>query len=802
MKKRMHMIGNAHLDPVWLWRWQEGFFENKMTLRSALDRLDEYEGFIFTASSARFFEWIEKDDPAMFERIRARVREGRLVLCGGWYIEPDCNIPSGESFIRQGLYAQNYFFEKFGRTAVTGYNVDSFGHNAMLPQILYKSGLKQYVFMRPFDNERHTETSLFLWEAPDGSRVLTYRLPYTYTANMNLPEHIEACKGYFDPGAQDMMCFYGVGNHGGGPTKRNIEYIQSLRSDEYEFVFSSPDRFFDAVRDRADSLPVERGCMLHHASGCYSAQSMVKAKNRESEMALYSAEAFCAAAEKIGNMPYPDDFDRAWKKVLFNQFHDILAGSGVKEAYKDAENDYGYALSVAAENQNYALSRIAGAVDIPFIEGAHNIVVFNPHAWEAELPVEIEGGFHDNSRFAADLKVVDSQGREMPFQRIAPNSLMFDRNLKSRKLLFNAKLPAFGYELFQLCPAEKEKVSQPEYECGVDRLENEFLIVAFDKKSGGIRSIYDKKLQKELLSGIAFAGDVFRDDSDTWSHFVYSYPEKIGAFSAVRFEPGEHGAEVCSVRIISEYGKSRLTQEFSLRKGRREVEVSAKVDYYEPHTAFKLCLPCKTSAKTVQYEIPFSHFENADDGKEFPSQGWISLEGENCRLSLLARTKTAASYSDGILGLTVLRTPPYGHDMTYELKENEIYDYMDFGSQEFSYLLKIDDTFDEAGLAKRAREFQLPAIVCIEGAHAGALPKKRFFVEIDHRAVIVSACKKALDGQGYILRLYEAEGKSAEFTVNTVFRREPVRGTLGPYEIRTYRIVGETVREESLTELG
>ena len=176
----LHMIGHAHLDPVWLWRWTEGFQETKATFRSALDRMKEYDDFQFISSSAAFYEWIEQSDPAMFAEIQNRVREGRWCLVGGWWIEPDCNIPAGESFVRQGLYGQRYFMEKFGRKAVVGFNPDSFGHAASLPQILKKSGLHYYVFMRPMPNEKGLPSRLFWWESDDGSRVLTYRIPYEY----------------------------------------------------------------------------------------------------------------------------------------------------------------------------------------------------------------------------------------------------------------------------------------------------------------------------------------------------------------------------------------------------------------------------------------------------------------------------------------------------------------------------------------------------------------------------------------------------------------------------------------------
>ena len=168
--KKLYMIGNAHLDPVWLWNWQEGFQEVKATFRSALDRMKENDDFIFSCSSSAFYEWVEKNNPEMFEEIRERITKGQWELVGGWYIQPDCNIPCGESFVRQGLYAQRFFLEKFGKMATTGYNVDSFGHNGMLPQILQKSGMENYIFMRPMPLEKGLPSRIFWWKSLDGSK--------------------------------------------------------------------------------------------------------------------------------------------------------------------------------------------------------------------------------------------------------------------------------------------------------------------------------------------------------------------------------------------------------------------------------------------------------------------------------------------------------------------------------------------------------------------------------------------------------------------------------------------------------
>ena len=180
MKKDVYLIGNAHIDPVWQWRWQEGFQEIKATFKSVLDRMKEFSDFKFTCAGSMYYEWIEKSDKKMFEEICQRVKEGRWCIAGGWYLQPDCNIPCGEAFAREGLIAQRYFLEKFGRKAEVGYNVDSFGHNGALPQILKKSGLKYYVFMRPDNKEKALPCNLFAWVGVDGTEIPTYRIPLSY----------------------------------------------------------------------------------------------------------------------------------------------------------------------------------------------------------------------------------------------------------------------------------------------------------------------------------------------------------------------------------------------------------------------------------------------------------------------------------------------------------------------------------------------------------------------------------------------------------------------------------------------
>ena len=405
MKDRVvHMIGNAHIDAVWLWQWQEAFQEVKATFRSALDRLRESDDFVFTSSSAAYYWRLEAHDPEMFEEIRQRIAEGRWVICGGWWVQADCNIPNGESFVRQGLYAQRFLRDRLGTTATVGYSPDAFGHHAMLPQILRKQGMSAYVLLRPEPHEKALPGRIFEWESADGSRVLAFRIPHGYATGSGDLERVvrRVLPDLKDPYA-DVMCFYGVGNHGGGPTRANLESIRSMDADPTmpRLLMSSPPAYFSAIRQNGHDVPVVHDELQHHARGCYSAHSGIKRWNRLAEHLLIGAEAWATIADAIAAQPYPSVFSGAWRSVLFNQFHDILCGSSIESAYEDARDLYGEAMSLGHRALNNALQSISWRISIPrgedgpaetatpLLGGELPIVVFNVNTWHTVSAVEV-----------------------------------------------------------------------------------------------------------------------------------------------------------------------------------------------------------------------------------------------------------------------------------------------------------------------------------------------------------------------------------------------------------------------------
>ena len=452
---KLYMIGNAHLDPVWMWRWQEGYNEVLQTFKSALDRMREFPDFKFTSACSLYYAWVEENDPQMFAEIQKRVSEGRWNIVGGWLLQPDCNIPSGESFARHSLYAQRYFKEKFGITVKTGYNVDSFGHNAGLPKILKASGMDNYVYMRPMPNEMEQKDSLFKWEGDDGSFVTAFRIPLFYNVEMKRFDSFEKIKKLSDEEGIDYMLFYGVGNHGGGPTIELINEIEKVKPQDA--IYSTPDEYFECV-DKSN-LNTVKGDLQHHARGCYSAETSVKTGNRKCEQNLLAAERISVMAKELADAEYPqNELSKAWENVLFNQFHDILGGCSIKSAYKDANYLYGETMAITEKVINKALQKIAWNIDtigdeeLPSYRNKRMriweheklgtpVVVFNSHPFPVTEAVRV----YTYNKWAT--YITDDEENVVPHQFVRGEQTNADDRYITT---FTATVPALGYRVYRV----------------------------------------------------------------------------------------------------------------------------------------------------------------------------------------------------------------------------------------------------------------------------------------------------------------------------------------------------------------
>jgi alpha-mannosidase len=817
--RTIHMIGNAHLDPVWLWPWQEGYQEARATFWSGIHRMDEYPDFIFTCDQVVLLSWVEESDPELFERIRQRVAEGRWVNTGGWWVEPDCNLPLGESFVRQGLYGQRYLQSRFGRIATVGMNADPFGHNGMLPQILRGQGMDSYVFLRPGRHESDFGQTLFWWESADGSRVLAYRIPYEYGSPPgSVDGQADRAIGQIDQALDDVMVFYGVGNHGGGPTKANIESIHRYdRMGTFgRMTMSSPRTYFDEVLARGDrflgGLTVRRHDLQMHARGCYSAHSGVKAWQKRAQFALLSAERWAAITAVRGDIDYPrEQLETAWKQVLFNQFHDVLPGSASEPSYDDARDQLGEAVAIAKRILVRAQNVLARQVAVPFEDGSQPVLVFNPHPWPVSTDVELQygakrGGAH----------VVDDGGVRVVSQHTQATATMDD--VSRGALVFRADLPALGYRLYRLRPGRAPEDGawsagepSPLAVTGT-ALENDLVRIELDPETGWIRSYLDKGTGLDVMAGVdgRTHTQVCEDPTDTWGHRVVSYAWPGATMTLARILVRETGPLRSRVRVERAWGSSTLVEEFVLDHDSRVLRVNVALDWHEKAHLLKLRFPTALSAPSATYEIPFGAIGKEANGAEEPAQAWADVTGtlgdRPAGLTVVATNKHGFDVSPGeqpSIGITATRSPVYSWHDPRVLDPEGIYSYQDQGGQRFSYeLVPHAGDWRAAQPARRAILLGSPVRAMLESSHDGALPAVHSFASDGGDGVLVTAIKGSEDevpdsgtgGADLIVRAVETRGEGGVARIELPVVGRVLEERFGPSQIRTFRVPRDSSR--------
>ncbi|NOU96098.1 alpha-mannosidase [Paenibacillus sp. LMG 31456] len=845
---KIHLIGNAHLDPVWLWRWQEGYAEIKATFQSALDRMEEFPDFIFTCACAAYYKWVEENAPEMFAEIRERVAEGRWVITGGWWIQPDCNLPSGESFARHGLYGQRYFLEKFGVMARVGYNVDSFGHHGMMPQLLKQCGMDYYLFMRPEAHEKQLPNDLFWWESEDGSRVMTFRLSDSYAnwAGNNLEGKIVKHKQRAETDGHAHMSFYGVGNHGGGPTVANLRLIKEIRErhGQEDILLSSPNRYFEEMVQINPLVPVIKDEMQRHAIGCYSSHSESKAYNRKVEHRLLSAEKFSSYANLLLGLPYPaEPLKQAWENVMFNQFHDIMGGCSVKEAFDDVRDFYGEALSLGAKALNAALQKLSWSIDTmkPEVKSLSKdkdwqlweqddlgtpLVVFNPLSWEVEAPLQI------NRKLAS---VTDESGVSISIQEVRASRT----NGKDKwDTLITARIPAFGYRVYWVYLNKEAQSELPmligAVQADANSLENNKVRIELDPNTGYIQRLFDKRANREVLNGSGAVPVVINElHSDTWGHGLSQYRDEMGRFADAEVKVLENGPLRGTIRVTSRYNGSLLRQDISLSNDSSDIQVKVKLDWREQHAMLKLAFPVNVEQPRTVSEIPYGFIERSVNGDEVPGQQWVdvfgiaagteSVQGKvtstdippnlspgaapNSELGTEPGAKSSletgqdhfiygmallndAKYGYDVLGnelrMTVVRSPIYADHFG---ERDEQVEYMDQGIQEFAYTLSPHSgDWREGDVVRKAYELNVPLLQIWETYHTGILPQLAEGIIISSKHVVAAAFKLAESGEGWIVRCYETSGIETEAALELPALKRKWSCQFGKCEIKTFLI--------------
>ena len=811
MSHPIHLIASTHIDPVWLWRWQEGCNEVLQSFRSALDRLKETPGLVYTCSSAVYYRWVEEIDPVMFSEIQQAVKDARWNLVGGWWVEPDCNIPSGEAFARHALYSQLYFREKFGVACKTGYCTDSFGHNAMLPQLLRQGGMENYVMFRPDVGENaDMPENAFWWESPDGARVLVYRQPHGNSGSGR--ERLDGAIDFFqrrtDEAGHGMMLFFGIGNHGGGPTKADLAHLcEKMRQEGFQnLAFSSPDAYFEHLRAQKMDLPVWRGEMQHHASGCYSAMSMGKQINRRAEQALYFAEAFeTAAAKQLGTAASAAQLREAWENTAFNQFHDIMGGCSIMEAYDDVRDQMGHARAVAARVANKALLQFSRRINT-WVEGCSEpteevrhrgiprnlprpLVVFNALGFDREIPV--------TAILDADY-MEDADGNPVPCQIVVASRHIFEDRGDTR---FLAKVPALGYALYWMW---RDKVNPPAFPdtgvrggetgAGVIYIENGNLRAEFCPKTGGIAKLFNKQSGR-VVSLKTMAVPTVMDDieADTWAHKIFKFQDVKGLMRLERMRLLECGPVCAVVQVKHSFGRSVLLQNFRLEAGQSKIVIEAKALWAAPHTMLKLPLPLAGTDEISTYEIPNGYIKRPCNGEEEPGLNWADLtvtdeDGKRHGISVMSDSKYSCDCPGTELRLTAIRNAIYA-DGCAERPDRE-FNFTDEGLQRFTWAIyPHEGEVEQSDVVREAASLNNAPFVVAESYHPGDLPVQMSFVQIDRPNILVTAYKLCEDGSGdLVVRLYETQGIDTRASITLPQAGAAIEADFGKFEIKTFRV--------------
>lgn len=797
----LHLISQAHLDPVWLWPVREGIAETLTTLQSAVDRAAENPDFTFTRSSACTYRWAKEMDPALYQSIRDLVEQGHWEVVGGWIEQPDCNLPSAESFIRQGLYGKAFFQREFGEDGKTtiGYNPDSFGHCGGLPQLLAHTDFDGYAFMRPQPHDNPDLPLLFWWESQDGSRVLGCRIPtqysQSYAANADDIERSirHAAEHNFVDGFDHAPHWFGVGNHGGGPTREHIARVKELQQDDSLPVirFSSVRDFMDAVRQSpaARDLKVVRQELGHVLRGCYSATSEVKQLHRFSEKALYAAESL----DVLANGADADSaaLADAWWKLLFNEFHDILAGTCTPNCQVETRQRFGSTLDSAREQRMKASFRMARRVDTRAEKGSVLFAV-NPLPWPRKALVQIDTFKQPHGREEiTHLETAD--GQQVPIQWATADANFGPWGLKWGKLSAILDLPAGGYQVLRIA-TRPLAVAVKAHDPAADQ-ENAQL-AKFEEEDLRIETTRDTALSiwtHDSLGGLLSSEVgtvVIEDKENTWGFNVDRYATELGRPEIVETETLEEGPVLKIVRQKTKWQSSQIWMDVVTTAHSPAIELRFRINWQEKRQILKLDLPTRLRDTRVHARMPAETVSRPCDGLEYPCHDWLALSGQldgsPAVIGLINDSGYSYDATDGKLRMILTRGCALAEHPPFEYEDERNIHFLDQGWQERRFLLVAGERMEDLNLDRWAQEFQIPAEALLDNGHPGTEPWEQSLISVEPATVEVLALKPAENGEGSILRLRESAGSATHARIR--FHGREFSLDLEAYELATFRL--------------
>jgi len=694
---RIHLVANSHIDPVWLWDKFEGIDEVINTFRSVCDRLDEFPQLTFCASSMQFYHWVQQFDKKLFARIQAFVEQGRWEIVGGWWVESDTNLPSGTSLLKQAELGRKFYQTHFNKEVEVAFLPDSFGHPATLPKILSESGFKYFIFCRPDVREKSDlPANLFHWEFQD-RRVLAYRLKHMYAqygsyTNRDIDtRHLCGLLNDAEYQTHPVNCYlFGLGDHGGGPSIAEIQFYNEFINEPMnaDVGFSSCLRFFREA-EQIENIPTYEGDLFFHAVGCYSVLRKLKHAIRSAEHGLLFAQ---RAIEISGQNN--SSTDELWKRILFNQFHDILPGSCSPSAASQALAEMGGVENGWRELAYSALKSLSQTTPVIIREGEFRI--FNSLDFDVRAPLSIESFafFNEKAVFR------DERGAEIQVQEVLPSV-----RCANRKWEFVDTLPARGFTVYyfddtSLRP-EKTRPA-PHFSPGYS-ISNERI------------SIKKDEITFSASIPLHFRFLVLNDASDTWGHGVRSFEDVEGAFS-LKSSAVLTGPVVEKLSQKWEFGGSTVEITFSLYTSLPQAFAEVKVNWNERHKILKMEIASGHDAFSgLTMQAPGGIVRRRTDGMELPLPHWLKLTLTSGDLGLIQNGAFACDCTSERLRLTFVRSSLYGyHDPTI-LSEHDPQHHTDLGEHTFWMCLFTGTDLSNEAMEKRTATFLEPFCLIREG---------------------------------------------------------------------------------------
>lgn len=765
---------NAHIDCAWLWRYLETIQITRNTFTSVLNMMEARPDFTYTQSQAHLYWWMEDLYPEVFDRIKTRIADKRWEVTGGMWVEPDCNLISGESWARQLLYGKHYFQEKFGVDVKIGWNPDSFGYNWNMPQFYRDAGIDAFITQKIGWNDTNMfPYRLFWWQGPDGSKLLTY-FPYNYTDNLQDGFRLADWLRQFEAntGFKKMLILYGVGDHGGGPTHDMLDRAERFkRLDVFPtIVYGTAHEYLQWIRSHdLTKLPVWNDELyLEYHRGTATTQSNTKKANREGEILLGMAEQTASFAALYGGSYPHQDFQESWRGVLFNQFHDILPGSSIHPVYRDAAELYHRSEEIARHNLDAALDLLSRKVTAP--SQGKSFLIYNPLAWSRSDVAEVELPIADQHRW----QVTDHHGAVVPSQWV-------EHGRYNGKLVFIAKdIPAMGYAVFSLQSRTSTAAVSVHPRASKTSLETDHYLLELDEQTGFIKRLLDKKNQRPVLAGPGNELQLFKDVPAQWDAWEIAisdrYPLTYRGSRIVETGPvrtvlrTEH--DFLKPGVVKEYPtpnnpNSYFIQDIILYEDLERIDFVTHADWWEDHVALKVAFAVAAQDSQATFEIPFGTIRRPTNREsswqkarhEVNMQKWCDLSDADgdYGISLLNRSKYGGDIEKNMMRLSLLRSPLWPDPLA------------DRGKHRIEYALyPHTGGWEQAGTMRKGYDYNYPLISRWITRSDATLPARHSFIQVDARNVILHTIKtaEASDSDNiWILRLFESEGMTTPATI-------------------------------------